>query len=120
MKYSQVNWSRWDDRPEEDTYNDWLQVRKEKRSKMTQTAINRMANKINQLYQMGISADESVGIAVERCWVGIEVQWVLQHIEREKPVQLHSEPNVIAIQDRSTRDISIQESLADRSWADEL
>ena len=116
MKYSQVDWSKWDDRPEECTYNDWVAVRKMKRAAMTQTAINRLAPKINTLYQMGISADESIGIACERSWIGVEVDWVLSHRKRETAQVVMAEPNVVNI-DRSTRDITLEEELTDRSWA---
>ncbi len=111
MKYNQVDWSKWDDRPSEDTYNDWCIVRK---AKMTQTAINRTAPHINKLYQAGISADEAMCIAVENEWRGIKYQWVLKAMQRD--MQAFSDLPLSA-QKRETRQITLEEELTDTSWA---
>jgi len=114
MKYSQVDWSLWDDRPEESTYNDWLAVRKLKRLAMTQTAINRSSKHINQLYQMGISADDAIGICCEKCWGGIDAKWVIGYMKSQQVAAVY-ESNVQPI--RQTRDVPLDEQLSDDSWA---
>jgi|GEM_PF-7134761 len=109
MKYKDVDWSRWDDRPEENTYNDWCVVRK---AKMTQTAINRTAPHINKLYQAGVSADEAVAIATEKEWRGIKYQWVMNEIMRDMDGLSDFSPA------RKTRDIPLIEQCLDRRWAE--
>ena len=112
MKYSQVDWSKWDDRPDEQTYNDWCKVRK---GKITQTAINRTAPHINKLYQSGTSADEAVAIAAENCWTGIKYNWVMNAISRDMDgLSDYVEPKLIG--SGSTRDVPLERQLNDGSW----
>ena len=115
MKYSTVDWSRWDDRPEEEVYTAWLAVRKMKKSATTQYALNLAAKHINALYQRNYSANEVLDIAIENSWAGLK--WVYKQEAKNgfKVVPIVGE-NVVRI-DRSTRDISLEEELNDRSWA---
>ena len=118
MKYSQVNWSKWDDQPDECTFSDWVQVRKMKRLATTQTALNRAAKHINKLYQMGISADDAIAICCERGWGGIEADWVLNYMRSQQQPALHTQ-NIRHINtSRSTRETTLEQELSDRSWAD--
>jgi len=108
MKYKNVDWSRWVDVPEEATYNDWVSVRK---AGMTQTTINRTAPHINKLFAAGISADDAMGVAIEKEWRGIKYQWIMNAISQDmdglsdiKPLQ-------------KTSDLTIEQQL-DRGWAE--
>ena len=112
MKYNEVDFSRWDDKPEEATYNDWLKVRKAHRAPVSQTVINRLAPHINKLYRSGVSADDAFAIAVENGWRGIKYQWVQNAIAQD--MQGLSD-NVVPI--GSTRDTTLEQELTDRSWA---
>ena len=118
MKYSQVDWSKWDDRPEEEVYTAWLAVRKVKKSATTQYALNLAAKHINELYQEGYTANQVLDIAIEKSWAGLE--WVAKR-EREngyKRKVVTYTPNVVSIGSRQTRDISLEEQLSDRTWAE--
>jgi len=112
MKYKDVDWSSWNDMPSESTYNDWLTVRK---SKMTQTAINRTAPHINKLFASKITADEAMGVAVEKEWRGIKYQWIMNAISQDMTGLADMQP--AQLEDRSTRDIPQEEALRDRTWA---
>ncbi len=115
MKYSEVDWSKFDDKPEEETYNDWVKVRKAHRAPVTQTAIRRIAPHINKLFQSGVDADEAFSIAAENGWRGIKYQWVQNAIHQD--MQGMSD-NVVSIGGRKTKDIGLIEELSDGSWAD--
>lgn len=58
---------------EENTVNDWLLVRKQKKATNTETAFKRIKNEIAL---SGISANECITLAVERCWMGFKAEWV--------------------------------------------
>ncbi len=87
MKYKDVDFSRWDDRPEESVFADWVTVRKAKRAVTTQAAINRAAKHVNALYHMGYSATLTLEIACEKGCQGLE--WVLEG-ERKRGFGLFS------------------------------
>lgn len=116
MKYKDVNWSSWGDRPEESTYNDWLKVRSKKGAAMTQTAIDRTAPHIRKLALAGVSAEEAVSVAVEDPpWIGIKYQWVMNAISRDMDGLADFAP--MQLEQRSTRDISQKEMLTNDEWA---
>lgn len=116
MKYSQVDWSRWDSIPDEEDWNDWVLVRKAKRAATTQTAVNRASKWVNLLWQMGYSATLTLEIACEKGYQGLE--WVYEN-ERKRgfPESPNHKLNNVKTMDRSTRDISLEEELNDKSWA---
>lgn len=58
---------------EENIVNDWLLVRKQKKATNTETAFKRIKNEIAL---SGISANECITLAVERCWMGFKAEWV--------------------------------------------
>ena len=58
---------------DEDIVNDWLLVRKQKKATNTETAFKRIKNEIAL---SGISANECITLAVERCWMGFKAEWV--------------------------------------------
>lgn len=114
MKYKEVDWSRFDDRPSEEAYSLWAKARKEKhKSSPNQAAINLMAVHINKLYQSGTDAEEAFSIAASEGWRSIKFQWVMNWIQSD--MQGLSD-NVVPI--KSTRDTPLIEELTDRSWAD--
>jgi hypothetical protein len=109
MKYKEVNWLAWDCSPTEEVFNDWLKTRKAHRAPVSQTVINRMAMHINKLYQAGISPDDALGVAIENGWRGIKYSWVIKAIQQDMD----------SISDfTNTRDIPLEVSLTDRSWAE--
>ncbi len=122
MKYKDVSWHKWDDRPSEEVFKDWVLMRKTNRAATSQTAINGAGKWINKLWQMGYTADDSLTQACELGWKGME--WVYNN-EAKSGFQngsnrVHITENVHRIepQSRGVKDISMHEKLTDRSWAD--
>lgn len=119
MEYNKVDWSKYlYGAPSEEVYNDWVAMRKEKKTPTSQTAINRSAKWVNALYAFGYTSDDCLAAACEYGWKGMD--WIYNE-ERKNgfqngSMQVALSDNVQPIRD--TRQISIQEKLTDRSWAD--
>lgn len=58
---------------EENIVNDWLLVRKQKKATNTETAFKRIKSEIDL---SGISANECITLAIERCWMGFKAEWI--------------------------------------------
>ena len=120
MKYSQVDWSKWDDRPEEGDYNDWLDIRKDRKHTTSQRAMNLAAKWANKLYQKGYSSSLIFDRACENSLANLEWVYVreakMSFSNADMRQVVIAEPNVVNI-DRSTRDITLEEELTDRTWA---
>ena len=56
-----------------DVVDDWLDVRKKKKATNSERAFNKIKNEIEK---SGMSANECITIAVDRCWIGFEADWV--------------------------------------------
>lgn len=77
QKSSDLDFSSWPSMPNEEILKDWKSVREKKRAPLTQTAINRLAPKIIAAQkEFGMSVDDVIGLCVEKCWVGFDVEWI--------------------------------------------
>jgi hypothetical protein len=117
MKYKDADFSKWDQWPSEDVFADWVAMRKEKRAKTTQTALNRSAKWVNLLFQRGYSSDITLSIACDNGWQGVE--WVYNSEQRKGfPEGLPVATGNVTVINRGTRDLSMIEMIHDKSWAD--
>lgn len=57
---------------DEDVADDWLAVRKKKKATNSERAFNKIKNEIEK---SGMSANECITIAADRCWIGFEADW---------------------------------------------
>ncbi|WP_351123408.1 helix-turn-helix domain-containing protein [Shewanella sp. T24-MNA-CIBAN-0130] len=74
---SPFDFSKWPALPTEQTFKDWLAVRKQKKAKLTQTAINRLTPHLVRAVEAGCSVDDVFGLCVARCWIGFEFDWLV-------------------------------------------
>lgn len=58
---------------DEDVADDWLAVRKKKKATNSERAFNKIKNEIEK---SGLSANECITIAADRCWIGFEAEWI--------------------------------------------
>lgn len=58
---------------DEDVVNDWLSVRKKKKATNSERAFNKVKKEIEA---SGLSANECITLAADRCWIGFEAEWV--------------------------------------------
>jgi hypothetical protein len=74
---SSLDFSLWPALPSEQVFKDWLAVRKQKKAKLTQTAINRLAPHLVKAVAAGCSVDAVFELCVSRCWIGFEFDWLV-------------------------------------------
>ncbi|WP_434939167.1 helix-turn-helix domain-containing protein [Shewanella sp. HL-SH8] len=68
---------QWPALPSEQLFKDWLAVRKQKKAKLTQTAINRLAPHLVKAVDAGCTVDDVFELCVSRCWIGFEFEWLV-------------------------------------------
>jgi hypothetical protein len=76
-KKSSFDFSTWPALPSEQVFKDWLAVRRQKKAKLTQTAINRLAPHLVKAVAAGCSVDAVFELCVSRCWIGFEFDWLM-------------------------------------------
>ena len=116
-KFKDVDWQGWADKPEEETFNNWLlkRIAKKKGNYPSQRAMNMIRTHINKLFNdYSIPADDAFYAAEDKAWDSIKVEWVLRYQSQEMDGYGFSTP-VVPI--RQTRQIGLHEELTHRSWA---
>ena len=76
-KKSSLDFSQWPDLPNDQVFKDWLAIRKQKKAKLTQTAVNRLAPHLIKAVAAGCSVDEVFALCASRCWIGFEFDWLV-------------------------------------------
>jgi hypothetical protein len=76
-KNSALDFSKWPALPGKQVFKDWLAVRQQKKAKLTQTAINRLAPHLVKAVEAGCSVDAVFELCVSRCWIGFEFDWLV-------------------------------------------
>ncbi|WP_434927181.1 helix-turn-helix domain-containing protein [Shewanella sp. HL-SH2] len=76
-KKSALDFSKWPALPGKQVFKDWLAVRQQKKAKLTQTAINRLAPHLVKAVEAGCSVDDVFELCVSRCWIGFEFDWLV-------------------------------------------
>jgi hypothetical protein len=76
-KKSPLDFSKWPDLPSDQVFKDWLAIRKQKKAKLTQTAVNRLAPHLVKAVAAGCSVDDVFELCASRCWIGFEFDWLV-------------------------------------------
>lgn len=71
-----LDFSVWPDMPSEQTLADWLAMRKRLKADVTQTVINRLANKLSAAVERGYTVDDCLAECVTRNWKGFDIEWM--------------------------------------------
>lgn len=69
---------------QEEILNDWLLVRKKKKSSNTQTAFNSLMKEIEK---SNLSTNEAIRISAENSWAGFKNEWVVNNNQSCQPVK---------------------------------
>ncbi|PAV01347.1 hypothetical protein CBG25_17210 [Arsenophonus sp. ENCA] len=64
--------------PSQNIWQDYLEHRKNKKAKLTETALNRLVQKINAANKFGYATDDILAECMLRNWQGFEVSWLEQ------------------------------------------
>jgi hypothetical protein len=76
-KKSPLDFSLWPALPSDQVFKDWLAIRKQKKAKLTQTAVNRLAPHLVKAVAAGCSVDDVFELCASRCWIGFEFDWLV-------------------------------------------
>lgn len=81
---------------DEDVVNDWLDVRKKKKATNSERAFNKIKNEI---IKSGLSANECITLAADRCWMGFEAEWVknANNLYGNQKKTISSQPTVVPL-----------------------
>ncbi|UCX03551.1 helix-turn-helix domain-containing protein [Shewanella glacialimarina] len=72
-----LDFSKWPALPSDQVFKDWLAVRRQKKAKLTQTTVNRLARHLVKAVDAGCSVDAVFELCVSRCWIGFEFDWLV-------------------------------------------
>ncbi|MCL1124132.1 hypothetical protein [Shewanella surugensis] len=86
---AKFDFSNWPSMPSDLVMQDWIAVRKARRSPLNQTAINRITPHLKKAVEAGYSVEDCIGTSAARGWVTFEFSWLLNANIRPsaRPVQ---------------------------------
>lgn len=81
---------------DEDVVDDWLAVRKKKKATNSERAFNKIKSEIEK---SGMSANECITHAADRCWIGFEAEWIknLKTSYKTKNKSVSSQPTKVPL-----------------------
>ena len=109
-KNSELDFSSWPELPSKQVMADWQSTRKKKRAVISQTVIDEFGKELHRAHNAGFSVDQCLIACVVHNWQGFKLEW----LQNKLGVSPHL-PNLRA--PPKTRDISLEQQLNDRSWA---
>lgn len=71
-----LDYSVWPSKPSEQILKDWIDLRKSKKAKISQTVINRFGKELKLAVEMGYTVDQCFELSVYKGWVGFEAAWM--------------------------------------------
>lgn len=89
-KNKNLDFSSWPYMPNEQVFNDWVQLRKARKSPITQTVINQFGKELNKAVDAGYTVDDCISEAVEAGWTGFKLQWIINRNSNVK----NKQPNI--------------------------
>ncbi|WP_445362077.1 hypothetical protein ACJJIQ_00155 (plasmid) [Microbulbifer sp. ANSA003] len=105
-----LDYSSWPEMPSRQVFDDWVAVRKDKKLKLTQTAVNRIGLELHKAAQHGYSVDDCLA----QGWGGFKLEWLLNQENTAQQLPAFSrgnQPGPLPNGNRRTRDMSISEML---------
>ena len=98
---------------EQDAALSYIEHRKLKKKPLTQRAFDQAMKKALLAFEVGMTPTELIDWTIDKGWDGINIAFTKSALNRE--VQAVAE-----ISGRSTRDISLDERLNNRSWGESI
>lgn len=81
--------SGFEQQPSEQVWSDFVEHRKNRKAKLTQTALNSLIKQINECLTLGYTTDDALGECMARGWTSIKADW----LRKVKDFQRGSPPN---------------------------
>jgi len=69
-------------KPNKKIWDDYLEHRKNKKAKLTQTALNRLIEEINKANKFGYSTNSVLAECMLRNWQGFKTEWIEKDQQR--------------------------------------
>lgn len=81
---------------DKDVVDDWLAVRRKKNATNSERAFNKIKNEI---IKSGLSANECITLAADRCWMGFEAEWAknAKAARSNQKKSVSSQPTVVPL-----------------------
>jgi uncharacterized protein YdaU (DUF1376 family) len=117
-KAAELDYSVWPEMPTPKILKDWIDLRKSKRAKISQTVLDDFGNEFRKAKSFGYSVDDCLTKAISRGWSGFEFEWMQNQQARASPPAYGNPGPLMPPGVRSTRDVTLIENIQDRSWAD--
>lgn len=95
----------------EDAAKEYIDHRLNIKKPLTQRAFDRAMQKALECERLGVTPDEAIEITVDNGWQGITPEYIAAGQSRKMQAARES------MNTSSTRDLTLIESLTDRSWA---
>ena len=100
---------------EQEAAEAFIDMRIDKKKKLTQRAFNQNMQKAALLEQAGVcTATEAVDLATDKCWQGITPEYVKAELSRRSQAEMQAHLNQ---SQNLTKNQSLAQDLTDRSWA---
>lgn len=100
---------------EQEAAEAFIDMRIDKKKKLTQRAFNQNMQKAALLDQAGVcTATEAVDLATDKCWQGITPEYVKAELSRRSQAEMQANLNQ---SQNLTKNQSLAQDLTDRSWA---
>ena len=117
MKHKNIELDGLDIEIDIDAAKSYIEFRALAKKPLTQRAFDQAMNKALEGFRVNMTPTEVIDYTVDKGWLGINLDWIASSKAKEMPVLNMHGANVVPI-GRSTRDISLEQELSDRSWAD--
>lgn len=91
--------SDWPELPTQQTYDDWLAMRKRIKADVSQTVINGFKNELHKAHYAGLSVDACLQECVTRNWRGFKYQWILSEEAKNAISSSNSRPAKLSASD---------------------
>lgn len=75
-KKPSLDYSCWPQMPSDQTMKDWIDLRKAKRAKVSQTVINNFGRELQIAVGNGFTVEQCLAKAVTKGWTGFEADWM--------------------------------------------
>ena len=106
--------SAWPELPDQQTYDDWLAMRKRTKADVSQTVINGFKNELHKAHRAGMSVNSVLQECVTRNWRGFKYQWLVNQENSDAVGNKHPRQTKL-----SPSDEAWQQYLAESGEADD-
>lgn len=91
-KNKDLDFSSWPEKPSKEVLQEWLDLRKRKKAKVTKIVMSRIGKQLTLAKQNGHSVDDCLSECIVRNWTGFEADWMGD--KKSQPQHPHTPPEL--------------------------